>query len=134
MKGINGGIIMFCQKCGATITEGKKFCGVCGASVEEKSETEYSTPSSVNQNYNSSNNTIKVIYVLLAITVIIIFFLAANSVVKGGNEIMKIESVGGRTLEEAYYQELGKVYSGFAMAIRGFGIFAAGVLLKLGFK
>ena len=43
------------------------------------------------------------------------FFMAASSIADGGSEIMQIQSVGGKTLEEAYYAELGTIYSGYAM-------------------
>ena len=48
---------------------------------------------------------------------------AAHCVVAGGMEIGSIESVGGKTLEEGYYQELATVYAGYAAMIRATGIF-----------
>ena len=62
------------------------------------------------------------------------FFIAASNIVAGGNEIMQIRSVGGKTLEEAYYNELGSIYVGYAMISRALGIFFASVLVWLGLK
>ena len=45
---------------------------------------------------------------------------------------MQIQSVGGKTLEEAYYFELGNVYAGYAMALRGAGIFGGASLILKG--
>ncbi|MBE6489135.1 MAG: zinc-ribbon domain-containing protein [Methanosphaera stadtmanae] len=130
---------MFCPKCGTEINEGEKICSSCGVNIEEygKVENNNVTPTAnihatgVNTTQTVANP-IKIVYWGLAAIVLIMCFIGAHSIVGGGNEIMEIQSVGGRTLEEAYYQELGKVYSGIAMAIRGLGIFAAAILVKLG--
>ena len=71
-------------------------------------------------------------YVGAGIVTLILFFVAAHLVAAGGNEIMQIQSVGGKTLEEAYYFELGNVYAGYAMALRGAGIFGGASLILKG--
>lgn len=76
----------------------------------------------------------RVIYAVLAAIVFALFFVAANRLSEGGAEMMKIQSVGGRTLEEAYYLQLGSVYAGYAHIARGMGIFFASVLVWLGFR
>lgn len=75
-----------------------------------------------------------IVYIVLAVVVLIMSFSAARSILEGGNEIMKIQSVGGRTLEEAYYQELGEVYAGQAMMCRTIGVFFAAVLVWMGLR
>lgn len=47
---------------------------------------------------------------------------ARNYFMSGGLEISRIQSVGGKTLEEAYYHELGTIYNGFAELSHAFGI------------
>ena len=49
-------------------------------------------------------------------------------------EIGSIESVGGKTLEEGYYQELATVYAGYAAMIRATGIFFSSILAYIGLK
>jgi len=130
---------MFCPKCGTVINEGEKICGSCGADIEEYgNNTNSNVRSEIDQMSTATNTTqfsvepMKIVYWGLACIVLIMCFIGAHSIVNGGNEIMEIQSVGGRTLEEAYYQELGKVYAGLAMTIRAFGIFAAAILAKMG--
>lgn len=69
---------------------------------------------------------------IFSIVLIIMFFTAANSIKTGGLEIMSIESVGGKTLEEAYYQNLGYVYEGYCVAIRAIGVFCSSLFLFFG--
>jgi hypothetical protein len=61
---------------------------------------------------------------VLAALVLLMSLYAAHCVVAGGMEIGSIESVGGKTLEEGYYQELATVYAGYAAMIRATGIFS----------
>ena len=68
----------------------------------------------------------------MAAVVLFMAFIAASNISAGGNEIMQIQSVGGKTLEEAYYFQLGKVYSGYAMFVRTAGVFFAAVLVRCG--
>ena len=55
---------------------------------------------------------------IISIVLLIMFFSAADSIKTGGLDIMSIESVGGKTLEEAYYHGLGYIYEGYCIAIR----------------
>jgi predicted PurR-regulated permease PerM len=137
---------MFCPKCGTSVEEGTKVCPACGLEFDKvnnpnsqiKSESEVSASA----NYNSGSkvagfgggSVVRIIYFGLAVVVLIMFFMAASSITDGGNEIMSIQSVGGKTLEEAYYQELGNVYAGYAMISRAMGIFFASVLAWLGLR
>ncbi len=69
---------------------------------------------------------------IISIVLLIMFFSAANSIKIGGLEIMSIESVGGKTLEEAYYQNLGYIYEGYCVAIKAIGVFCSSLLLLFG--
>jgi len=102
--------------------------------------TGYSDNNSQMQSSNSPNtgstwDTIKVfIFPILGIVVLVMCFMAANSISNGGAQIMRITSQGGRTLEEAYYRQLGGIYSGYANVVRAIGISLASFLVWLGLK
>ena len=66
---------------------------------------------------------------MLAALVLLMSLYAAHCVVAGG-----MESVGGKTLEEGYYQELATVYAGYAAMIRATGIFFSSILAYIGLK
>ena len=69
---------------------------------------------------------------IISVVLLIMFFSAADSIKTGGLNIMRIESVGGKTLEEAYYHGLGYIYEGYCVAIRAIGLFCSAVLLLFG--
>ncbi len=133
---------MFCPKCGAKIEEGGDICPNCGLDINAfdqpsipESTSTIATPASNSESVeNGENKVIKWVYFGLAAVVLFMFFIAAKNIVSGGNEIMQIQSVGGKTLEEAYYAELGSIYAGYAMISRALGIFFASVLVWFGFK
>ncbi len=132
---------MFCPKCGNSVEDGVGVCSNCGldfSTISQKNEAsvELTTPTNMSQNNRatSGNPVVRFVYFGLAVVVLIMFFMAASSIADGGNEIMQIQSVGGKTLEEAYYAELGLIYSGYAMVARALGIFFASVLAWLGLK
>lgn len=70
----------------------------------------------------------------VALIVVIMAFMAAQRISEAGLAISSIESVGGKTLEEAYYQYSGPFYQGIAIIVRATGIFFASVLAFLGYK
>lgn len=69
---------------------------------------------------------------IISVVLLIMFFSAADSIKAGGLDIMSIESVGGKTLEEAYYHGLGYIYEGYCIAIRAMGVFCSSMLLLFG--
>lgn len=132
---------MFCPKCGKNQDEEDAlFCTNCGMDFSTLSKKE-EQPDIVEQKPEitvsesvpgSSINIMKAVYLGLAAVVLVMFFMAAESIADGGSRIKMIESVGGKTLEEAYYYQLGSIYAGYAMISRALGIFFAAVLVWLG--
>lgn len=133
---------MFCPKCGTPFEEGSKLCTKCGYEILEETITENEniesqqlqpiTASISSKKYKIS--VFSIIFFILAATVLIMSMYAAHCVISGGLDIGSIESVGGTTLEEAYYQYLGTVFAGYAAIIRATGIFFASVLTYFGIK
>lgn len=134
---------MFCPKCGKDVGEGIQTCPSCGLDfstmsskpnvVNDVQSQRYDTPV-VPKQENGRNTIVMIAFLGLAVVVLIMFFMAASSIANGGSEIMQIQSVGGQTLDEAYYFELGGIYTGYAMISRALGIFFASVLVWLGIK
>jgi hypothetical protein len=137
----------FCPNCGAQAEIGAKFCLNCGFEFDTFQNQNDSSPYAAYeaQQQQSANESpvsekkpkgIPYMYVMFgfAFAILIMAFLAANSIKTGGDGIRIIQSVGGQTLEEAYYSELGIVYSGFAMFVRAAGLFFAAVLAWLGLR
>jgi hypothetical protein len=136
---------MFCPKCGSAIPENTMICSNCGFEISSEdigySAKEQHTgqmPNRVDKDTahagNTWHNVKRVLYPIIGTAVLVMCFMAAKSIGDGGTEIMQISSVGGRTLEEAYYRELGSIYSGYANVVRAFGISLASFLVWLGFK
>lgn len=133
---------MFCPKCGSEAEDGTNTCLNCGLKFDSiyQEKTNKVLSDNVSQRNNVTTGVViqnlifKIIFWGLAVVVLVMFFMAASSISKGGTEIMQIRSVGGETLEEAYYEQLGNIYSGLAMVSRALGIFFASVLVRLGFK
>jgi predicted nucleic acid-binding Zn ribbon protein len=137
---------MYCPKCGKEIMDEEKVCPNCGfdfstvdsdgsqSQVRLESEIPHNQVESQEQDKQVKRvfNTKLLIFCVLALIIISLSFMAANNISDGGYQIMQIKSVGGQTLEEAYYQQLGSIYSGYAMFIRACGIFFASVLVGLG--
>lgn len=65
-------------------------------------------------------------YKILAILVFIISVISAYFLL--GKNIGVISSVGGRTLQEAYYYGLGFIYKGFSLFVLASGVFFSSVL------
>ena len=135
---------MFCPKCGTAFAEGGKKCENCG--YELPAESTAPTPE-IGEEQQPANSApvpektaaakrlpLGIIFFVLAALVLLMSLYAAHCVVTGGMEIGSIESVGGKTLEEAYYQELATVYAGYAAMIRATGIFFSSILAYIGLK
>ena len=135
---------MFCPKCGSKI-EGTNICSNCSfdASSVESNMTPSappvveSPPTTSTTLITHTENTIiikKIVFIIIGAVVLFMFFSAASKISESGLNIMNIQSVGGTTLEEAYYFELGGIYEGYATIARALGIFFGSALVWLGLK
>ena len=119
--------MIFCPK----YLSGETKCKKCGAKLKAPSAKTFHT-------HDTESRKISIIRLVLSIVmaafILYEMFQAADNVLQGGKDIMGIESVGGKTLEEAYYFYLGKVYNGYATVIRMLGVFFASVLVMLGLQ
>lgn len=122
---------MFCPKCGGKLASFDEECGSCGNKMAT-----IPTTSSRNSSVStpSDNNTMKIVGYTLAVIVFLFTFYAAHSISEAGTAISEIKSVGGQTLEEAYYFELGGIYSGFANMARATGVFFSSVIVLISNK
>ena len=133
---------MFCQKCGTEIDSSSKTCPQCGVEipsapspiVDTPKYASAPTPSITPPTAPKTHASLKIVYFILAAIVLLFAFSAASSISSAGLNIASIESVGGKTLEEAYYQYSGELYLGYATMVRTTGIFFAAVLAYLGIK
>jgi len=145
--------LAICPKCGVAMSENSNKCSKCDYvavknnndtnSIKDsygKFDTYDSFRSTPQKNVGTTINTDKwdkvrkIAFPILGVIVLVLCFAAASTINKSGNEIMQISSVGGRTLDEAYYRELGGIYSGYANIARAIGISLAAFLVWLGFK
>ena len=136
---------MYCLKCGKELKDGANICDCCGAQIPNRS-TAYGFNNSKNeiisevdinqkkQKTDAKSKPIRIIFFSLSVVVFVLAFISAGFVSSGGLDIASIQSVGGKTLEEAYYQYSGAVYSGYAMFIRTAGVFFSAVLAYFGMK
>lgn len=140
---------MFCPKCGSTLNDVTKICNSCGYNASEvvsnaivndnvvntiKTNVKPNNHTSYTSKSKEKNIFLMVIYIGLAAIVLAMCFMGAKNIVEAGKEIMTIQSVGGKTLEEAYYAELGTLYAGYAIVVRAIGISFASILVMLGIK
>ncbi len=136
---------MFCPKCGTENNDNMGICEGCGyvyikpeekadneeVAIETEKEGKPLIQITGNTDLIKKNAPAFAMWIIAAI-VFIISFVAAGNIASGGAEISSIQSVGGQTLEEAYYQSLGSVYAGYAGIVRAIGIFMTSVLTYLG--
>jgi uncharacterized protein (DUF983 family) len=136
---------MFCPKCGRESGEDTNICDNCGldfTTIPTKDSSNTDPVGVTSKDFIVASTTITkninipktVIFSLIAAVVLVMSFYAASKISKGGLGIMGIESVGGKTLEEAYYFQLGYIYSGYSMIARVLGIFFASVLVLMGIR
>lgn len=135
-----------CPHCGASIEEEYKICPNCGYDVaSQKSATNGfaspremdmpeapSTPVAAKGTIFQSKKT--VVFLILAVIVFIMSLVAGNQISNAASQIGQIRSVGGQTLEEAYYVQLNNLYSGYAVFVRTCGVFFAGIFIYFGWK
>ena len=134
---------MFCPKCGTENNNKTGVCEGCGyvyAKPEDKAPERIINIDGVRERISSIDASalkkkgLALALWIVAISVLIISFVAAGNIASGGARIAQIRSVGGQTLEEAYYQNLGIIYAGYAAIVRAIGLFMASVLAYLGIR
>ena len=144
---------MNCPKCGSDNQDTVKQCENCGFGFypEEKIElpdyvmttskfSDISKPVAVEdklllgtERYICSKETVLGIFLFVIAAIVFLFsIVGALSIFHGGSEIAEIQSVGGKTLEEAYYYRLHSVYNGYGFLVLTVGIFCTSVLSAAG--
>lgn len=145
---------MYCPKCGAENTDQNQICENCGcrfavgeskeilpslgavntASKEVTAETPLplkfvKTPALPDLNKHLPN-----LFFAVAFSVLVLSVIGAVCLFIGGARISEIQSVGGKTLEEAYYSRLQLIYNGFGFLVLSAGIFMSATLSFFGFS
>lgn len=143
-----------CPECNKEVNDHNLVCPFCGYPFNENQKKLYKEIRDNNTTQNNpmpeKNNNVyvqntkakgtdwnKVLKIGLWVIAGLIFIMsitAASSISKGGISIGEIRSVGGETMEEAYYEYLGFIYVGMAAVVRMMGLFFASVLGWLGYK
>lgn len=125
---------MYCEKCGTELTDEMVKCPKCGNEVkkEESNSEQSENKIDIKKLKRMIKSNIRYVYYILAVLIFFMFMIAASNISTYGVNISNIESIGGKTLEEAYYYELGGIYAGYATVVRGIGIFISAVLVWLG--
>ena len=132
-----------CPKCNANYPDDAEFCAICKSplapvpeTVAETSPAPQAAPIVTKKSMNRTiaNIIIFILHVIAAAVIFYLFFDAANSIKSGGVLIGQIQSVGGKTLEEAYYQNLSYIYEGYYTFTLAFGAFCSAVITSLGIK
>jgi hypothetical protein len=134
---------MFCPKCGTEIQVGN-VCPRCnyviGGIAGETPPTnvgENTIPPIANQNkvkITLSWTPNKIYFPILAAIIFISFWYVASKLRTHGLEIGYIRSVGGNSIDEAYYQEIGNVIVAMSILLKSLGTVFACLLSWFGFK
>ena len=130
---------MFCRKCGNELKEGEKICSKCGfdMSVAFASKSSASTPetqSSQTKSKNTFNVIIAVVLLIIAFVVVKMSFEGADMIERAGSSMMRIESVSGNSIDEAYFQDYGRFLEGLAIVVKAIGITCGVVVAYIGIK
>lgn len=129
---------MFCPKCGSKVETNMSECANCNYNFEKEiANSEQKNESRNDVTANLLSNFIRpkiLIFAIIAIAVLVMFFMGANYISEGGSKIMSIQSVAGNSIEEAYYNNLGSIYAGYALIARALGIFFSSLLVWLGLR
>ena len=129
---------MFCPKCGSQF-DGTNICPNClfdtttidtttVATIPDTFDKTSASPDIINLLASNTCRLKAAAFIVLGCVVLFLFFSAANQISESGFKIMNISSVGGTTLDEAYYFELGGIYEGYATISRAAGIFFGAIL------
>ena len=130
----------YCSECGKPMNVQDTTCPSCGysesysAQSDETISTDTVAPIEKEKKKNSTRIVRVIAFCIMAISILISFETAADLIAKGGDGISTITSVGGRTLDEAYYYELGFIYEGYALIVKAVGRVFAALLVWVGVK
>lgn len=119
---------MFCPKCGSTVNQYDEVCPKCKTEIPDIPAKSSSKKSNLSSTDEGSNKTLGY---AVATIIFLLSFYGAHSISAAGTAISEIQSVGGQTLEEAYYFELGGIYSGLANMARATGIFFSSLIVLI---
>lgn len=132
---------MFCPRCGKPTEMGETTCTNCGLNLDPASaganigfEKAPESDLQIIMERVSTWNIRLIIFCMFALAVLILCFIAAYDISNASGQILQIRTADGKTINEVYYREMAKIYSGYAMFIRACGVFFFGVLVRLGFK
>ena len=132
----------FCKKCGNEIEEEKDLCPECEEKENKKSSIQKVTDFCVdackkcegeidNRFYLIFH---KAVFTFFAIVLFIVACQILNKLKKYGLAIASIESKGGNTLWEAYYQQVGYVFIYLAGLLKCIVAGISGIILCLTYK
>ena len=71
---------------------------------------------------------------IMAAVVLILCILASNTIGTYAEEMASIRSVGGTSINEAYFQAHGHIYEGVSQLIIAIGLFMSSILVWMGIK
>ena len=129
---------MKCSKCGNELNDKDEFCTKCGEKIKMKEKNviskEKTNVSDINKKPNKNIVILKVVIFILALVVVIMFFNGAESVKQSSSSMLNLRSVGGKSVDEAYYQYYGTFLGGLSTAIKGLGITCGVIILYIGSK
>ncbi len=131
---------MFCPRCGKPAENGELVCSNCGLDFATLNPAYAPEPESALAEVRVIAKRLKklnirlICFSLIALSILIISFVAAQKISGSALQITQIRTSGGSTVNEVYYREMGNIYEGYAMFIRECGVFFATILVGLGLK
>jgi hypothetical protein len=131
---------MYCPRCGKPAENGELVCSNCGLDFATLNPAYAPKPESALAEVKEIAKGLKklnirlICFSIIALSILIISFIAAQKISGSAFEITQIRTSGGSTVNEVYYREMGKIYEGYAMFIRECGVFFATVLVGMGLR
>lgn len=112
---------MICNRCKSEVTEDSLYCRNCGNTLV----------SHENSNFIRKNNNTSIIVgtlvIVLGIISCVLFFVSAS-------DMIALRSQSGTTVAEVYYQDMGKIFKGFAVFSRAIAISTLSITIYMGTK
>ena len=134
----------YCPRCGKPMDEKAPVCPNCGLNLSSPNNRTDEAYSMINYQEPTAGSAFRILmnkinirlvcFCVLAAAVLVLCFLAANTISGAAYQIQQIRTSDGHTVSEVFDRELGQVYSGFAAFIRACGIFFTAVLVRCGLK